>query len=457
MRSVLLLGCVLFSFGAYAATVEDCPALLEQAEKEEITDVNPYDFCGFGDENLVWSKWAPHASQHQLKKALYEICIRYPNHVYHDIYCEKSAQFGYGPALALKAESLLEKGESETGLKWATQAIETKELSVEQTGHLLETIGLYYLKNDNPKYRTYFEQAALRRSALANHILSVIIYGESEQSEADEKMAFQLIWRAILLGCPNAQENLGLFHLVRQKKIPFETAFRIMQDKMYSCDAVPTEEKKVDSTDESFYECRCKTAIENEKRFREKPYLLMRINGEQAVLKDASGQEYQVSVKDNLPEQGTVAEIRKSAVILTYPNDRVILNLYKPDKCAAFCEKNQIEENLTPEEMQKRLMGDVGIRIQPYRLTFTPEECETLLYYAPELVDTSLPFVGKEECMKKENLTADDTILNQILSAEKADSSNTSSSTESTVEQQKQGITEQTKQRLKQFDASFID
>ncbi len=457
MRSGLLLGCVLFSFGAYAATVEECPVLLEQAEKEEIRDVNPYDFCGFGDENLVWSKWAPYASQHQLKKALYEICIRYPKHVYHDIYCEKSAQLGYGPALALKAESLLEKGESETGLKWATQAIETKELSVEQTGHLLETIGFYYLKNDNPKYRAYFEQAALRRSALANHILSVIIYGESEQNKANEKMAFQLIWRAILLGCPNAEENLGLFHLARQKKIPFETAFRIMQDKMNSCDALPIEEKKADSTDESFYECRCKTAIENEKRFREKPYLLMRIEGEQAMLKDASGQEYQVSVKDNLPEQGIVAEIRKSAVILTYPNDRVILNLYKPDKCAAFCEKNKIEENLTPEEMQKRLMGDVGIRIQPYRLSFTPQECETLLYYAPELVDTSLPFVGKEECMKKEDAMSGDSVLNQILSAEQGDFSNVSSATETKEVQEKQGITEQTKQRLQQFDASFID
>ena len=462
MRSNLfLIGCVLSLWPLHVAVAqtEACFDLLERAEQGEVTNINPYDFCGFGDENLVWNRWAPYVSQHQMKRALYEICQRYPLHTYHDIYCEKSAQLGYGPAIALKAEAFIQKGDLTVGLRWATQAIETQELSTEQTGKLLETIGVYYYKKNDMQYRTYLEQAALRRSALANHLLSVITYAGSENNEANEKMSFQLIWRAILLGCPNAEENLGLFHLARQKKIPFETALRIMRHKMESCETTVKDKTQPDSSDEDFYTCRCKTAIENEKRFRDKPYLLIRIEGEQAVLQDMEGQEYQVSVQDNLPEQGTVAEVRKSAVILTYPHDRVILNLYQPDKCAAFCEKNHIDENLTPEEMQKRLMGDVGLTIQPYHLSFTPQECETLLYYAPDLVDVSLPFVGKKECESSEIANSQDSILTQILSHEQAKTAEQNVDTSEKIIEEKDNHNnnhEAAKQRLKQLDDDFF-
>lgn len=463
---ILLMGCFLAytPFSALGAIPDNCETLLRQAESSDTTTIqnsaeNPYDLCGFNDEKIVWETWAPFASQNNLKRALYEICVRFPEHIYHDTYCEKSAELGYGPALAIKAENLIQKGEIQTGLSWATKAIETNQLSTEQTGKLLEVIGVNYFQNKNPQYQAYLEQAALRRSALANHLLGVLAYEKSENDEQQEQMAFQLIWRAILLDCPNAEENLGLFHLKRQGKIPFDTALRMMQEKMMTCQPTPQDSTASDSDDKEFYSCRCKTAIETEKRYREKPYLLLKTEGEQALLQDESGQEYQVSVKDNLPNQGTVAEIRKSAVILTYPNDRVILNLYKPNKCAEFCTENNITENLTPEEMEKRLMGDVGLIIKPYHLTFTPQECETILYYAPDLVDTNLPFVGKEECAAAVSAESENSILNQILSREESNTKETFNSAQSSdiIESESTDITEETKRRLKQFGADLIE
>lgn len=433
------------------ASLTDCPDLIRKAENqtESIPDIpDIYDFCEFDKENIVWEKWAPFASQHQLKKALYEICVRYPNHIYHDSYCEKSAALGYGPALALKAEKLLDKNKEKGALKWATKAIETRELSLEQTGQLLEKIGIYYFKNNNSKYQTYLEQAAMHRSALANHLLGVLSYDQfttqqAEEAGEDEKKSFQYMWRAILLGCPNAEQNLGLFHLARQKKIPYKTAASMMHTYMTTCAEEASSKSAEEADDPALLNCRCQTAFKNAKRFQEKPYILERVENETAFLKDSAQTAYQVRVGDNLPQQAKVAEIHKSAVILTYPNDRVIINLYKPDPCVDFCNKHHIEENLTPTEMKKRIKGDQKIIIQPYRLRFTPEECDTLLYYAPDLVDVSLPFVGKEECTQADEAPSENPILKQIEAQKEQ------AETSQEQDKPKENFSEQAKKRLK--------
>ncbi len=445
----LSLAFLMASVSAYALEPDECFDLLARAETGEVTDINPYDACDFDDEEVAWEVWAPYASKHDYKRALFELCERYPKHVYHDIYCEKSATLGYGPALAYKAETLLKKGAGESGLRWATQAIETKELSDVQTGRLLETIGVYYLNKNDQRFQSYLEQAAIRRSALANHILGAMAFSAENLTEKTKKEAFMYIWRAILLGCTHAQENLGLFHLERQKKLPLESAQQMMKSKMLTCE--PDSPEVIKPIDErEFYGCQCKTVMNNEKRFKEKPFLLLKIEGDTALLQDAAGTKYSVSPKDNLPNQGTVAEVRKTAVILNYPDERVILNIYKEDKCIAFCQKYNITQNMSAAQMQKKIMGGEDIVLKPYRLSFNATECENLAYYANQLVDMALPYVGKEECSR--NVVKEkDAILSQIQEKEELPV------TESVEEaSDKKEMSDETRNRIKSFGVEMF-
>ena len=379
---------------------EACSKLISDAEENTDINTDVYTKCGFDDENIVWTKWAAYVSQKNHKKALFEICTRYPNHMYHNIYCEKSAQLGYGPALAYKAENLLSQNNFQSAVKFANQAIETNELNEQQYGHLLEQIGVYLYHQRNPQFRIYLEQAAQKQSGLANHILSILSFQQAQESEENKKNSFQYMWRAILLSCPNAEENLGLFHLERQKKIPYDTALQMMLEKINSCTSTSQNKTSLDNLSE-LYKCQCKSVIQEDKRHHSKPYLLISTQDKKAVLQDKSGQEYHVSEGDNLPNRVTVSEIRPTAVILTTPDNRIIINQYTISQCVSFCEKYHITDNLTPQETEKRIMGNIGVKIKPYRLTFTPQECDTLMYYASHLIDTSKPFVGKKECQSK--------------------------------------------------------
>ena len=106
--------------------------------------------------------------------------------------------------------------------------------------------------------------------------------------------AFKYYWRAILLGCPAAEENLGFFLLAKNNKIDIKTLIQELKSRTYSCDPVPE-------------------------------------------------------------------------TSLAYP---------------------------------------------PYHLTYTPQQCADINYYAQRLVDTSLPFKGKEECAYSSDMSD----MAQILS-----------------------------------------
>lgn len=375
-----------------------CEDILLKLETGELSDRTFYDKCGFNDETVVWNKWAGYISEKQMKKALFEICERFPLHTYHELYCQKSAQLGYGPAIAKLGEFSFKKNDIDKGMKYFIHALETKELSEEQEGKVLEILGIYYFTNKDEKTRLYLAKAALKRSALANNIIGYIIFSESDQNERDQRETFEHLWRAILLGCPSAEENLGLFQLNRLQKITKDLAVKQMSKNIYSCTpVVETPENKAVSKE--MFSCRCKTALENEERFASKPYLLMKITGKTALLKMKNGKEFSVSEKENLPDGSRVAEIRKTALILNYPKEqRVVLNLYTPDKCVQFCIDSQITENFSPQGMQKKIEGGVGVKIEPYHLSFNKQECETIDYYAPLLVDINQAYVGKNEC-----------------------------------------------------------
>ena len=393
LLSLLLMGVSGISFAV--TDYDSCTKLILDYESGKTDDIRIFDECGFDDEKLTWSRWAPFATQKKARRALYEICKRYPNHLYHDMYCQKAYATGYGPALVHKAVQMANKGDINSAFKIISQAVATNELGVEEKGMIAESLAVYYLKNNNEKYKAYLPTASENRSALANHISGILLYASSDGTVEKTRSAFEHIWRAILLGCDSAQESLGLYHLAKQGKITFEQAKTLMKEKMYTCEKTNLANEKKYTQEE--LECQCKTVLKQEDAYAEKPYLLLDAQGSKAVLQDKTGETYSVLEGDNLPNQGYVAEVHQTGVVLKFPNDRIILNLYKSSPCVAFCQEHNINEDLTPEEMKKRLTLDMP-RIMPYHLTFTAQECDTINYYAPSLVDVSLPYVGKKEC-----------------------------------------------------------
>ena len=152
----------------------------------------------------------------------------------------------------------------------------------------------------------------------------------------------------------------------------------------------------------------------------QKPYLLLKTESKMAVLKDVkTNEEFSVTEQRNLPNGANVLEVRKTAVILKYPDDvREILNLYKKDDCVDFCKANQISSNLAPEEMRLKIEGvKETIQIKPYHITYTSQECLFLSYYAEKLLPVGADYVGKEEC--KNLKPQEDIILKNLKVPEK--------------------------------------
>lgn len=396
---------------------EKCETQLMQLEESTdiVDNVALYDACGFTNEQVVWSKWAPYASRKLARKMLYEICYRYPNHTYHQMYCDKAFQSGYGPSVAYKAIKLLKQNNGDLGLRVASVAAESGELNLVQSGALSEAIAVYYLKQNNERFKDYLQLATTQRSALANHISGVLLYLSSDGTLESSRQAFDHIWRAILLDCTAAQENLGLFHLVLQKKIDIKLAKEMMKKNMFSCAGTIFDEQE--KFDDTLYTCQCKSVLSTEKKFQDKPFLMKSSAGERAVLTDKDGVEYNVGAGDNLPNRGMVAEVHKTGVVLMYPNDRIVLNLYQENQCVSFCQKHKITENLTPEQMKEKLSGQT-MRIKPYRITFTDKECQDIAYYAPHYVDVNLPYFGKKECQSVEaGINQDDLLFKSLKSS----------------------------------------
>ncbi len=394
--SLLLMGFAGFT-SLQAVAVDECEQQLLDLEKSpEGIDESVYDSCGFNDSVVVWTKWAPLAAQKNARKMLYEVCRRYPDHMYHEMYCQKAYFTKYGPSLAYQAEQLLKKEKINEALQKAADAINTQEMTTRQEGNLLGAFAVYYLKKNDDRYQSYLREATERYSAIANHISGVIAYQDASDPDKDAQIAFKYIWRAILLGCPAAEENLGLFHLVKQNKIDFQTGKNKMRENMFSCEGSATK-KSDEPIPEEMLNCKCKTAIEYEQTFINKPFILKKTEGSRAILETKEGETYNVAAGDNLPGQAVVSEVHKTAVVIIQEDERIIINLHKPDECFAFCNNHHITENLSPAEMKKRIISD-SVHIKPYHLTFTQKECETIAYYAKTLLDENIPYVGQKEC-----------------------------------------------------------
>lgn len=408
---VLILALIgFFSFSAQAQNhqnlqaPQDCDKMVAQAEITN--DENVYNLCGFNDPDAAWTTWAGLASQKNWKKALYQLCVRYPAHDYSGLYCEKSANLGYGPALAVLGHRALDEGLGNLAVQYYTRALQSKELNAEQEGEVAEQLGLYYLEQNTPHYSpskavSFFQNAAKRSSPLANNILGVLAFTGDLGVKHDQKEAFEYFWRAALLGCPMAQENIGLFHLARTGKISYELAAQYMQAHIFTCEASNTENELTMPKSN----CDCPKVLAEFGRFSSKPYYLIESQGTTAKLQDHNGATLNVTRGQLLTSDYRVDDIRATAVILTKGGERVIINKYKPNECLSYCEQNPTAT-----------MGQAGkkVKIVPYHFTFTPSECRDIMYYAAALIDTSKPFVGKDRCAVGEGVQINDPLL-QLL------------------------------------------
>ena len=401
LTSSLLLSCCLFSFfSPLKATAQDeCENVLIQLENQPSLSSKEYDKCGFGNEELVWSKWAGYVSEKKMRRAIYEICVRFPNHDYHKLYCDKAVQLEYPLALIDKGEELINADQFDEGYSYLIKALNTKLLTSKQEARLLEVLAVYYLKKNDERSLAYLEKAALKGSALANNILGYNYYLRRNENLGNDRTALEYFWKSVLLDCKKAEENVGLFQLENQGKITYEKALSEMKKGIYSCKET-TLDQTATKKDTLLYGCRCKMALDSYQKHMNKSYLLRKIEAKMAVLEDKSGKTISVSEQGNLPNGANVAEVRKTAVILVYPDkEREILNLYHEDACVNFCKDNGIYENLTLEEMRLKIDGaKEGIRIQPYHITFTQPECEFIKHYANQFFAPGADYKGKEEC-----------------------------------------------------------
>ena len=365
-----------------------CQQRIILSEKEP--DPSAYQECGFGDQRRAWDFWAPFASAYGLKRAIFELCQRYPNHPHGPLYCDKALELNFGPALLARGDRAYTAGQTSRALQDYTAAIKSGDLTAEERQSLTEKLGILYLTagNDlkNPQSGiALLTRAANNRSALANNVLGYLVFSGQYGLKKNNVQALDYIWRAILLGCPAAEENLGVFHLARQGKISFDDAAFYMSKQAFTC--VP-----FDKTDDSgvLKECACKDILKQEDYYRSQPYLFLdMIDSNRVTLQAADDTIYTVMVGETLPDGSTVQEVRPTLVTLTNQGRKILLNRYQDtpcvEKCIAYRDRHQERQ---------------PIRLRPYHLSFTPPECETIVYYAKRLMDTRLPYVGKVECQQ---------------------------------------------------------
>ena len=389
-RHLILSGLFLIALPLSAQTFSLTAECLDAVRAgESVRNPDIYTTCGFDDRQKAFNEWALWAEEENAAQALYEICARHSDTYQAELYCQKSARLGNGSALLRKANILYKQKRYTEAASLYTQALTSSLLNDAEKGQIAQNMGLLYM---NPNSRYYnpqkgmplIERAIDRRGAEANNLMGVYaLFGMQNVPQNAEK-SFEYLWRAILLGCPAAEENLGVWHLVKQKKIDNKTAYQEMTERMFSCVApeytAPQEIQKSN--------CNCTEVAERERLASLYPYRLISVSedGKEIILQDKEGHETVAEKGTTLPDGTTVSEIRTKAAFLTSVQKRMVLNLAPVDNCPQLCQKQ------TDSAQIKRK------KIKPYHLTFTSGECADILYYAERLVDTNLPFTGKKEC-----------------------------------------------------------
>ena len=399
MKNILLI-CLVFLFcvgSVHSATLNSmdkisCQKLLKIAEKKEIEGI--YERCGFDNEFLAWYEWAPFVSANGYKKALYELCQRYPEHDYSELYCQKSADLDYAPAYFALAKLALNRGEMNLYENHLNKVIELNDvkgkLSLKTEADLAsrqayEELGKLYYKKQDERTRElslqYLQVAADLGSASAAHMLGVALSWnlEPEQQVLSEKY----LWQAILQGCPAAEENLGLINYLKQGRLHQNDAYTEIEKRSFSCQPSPKTSKKLFMSKK---DCDCTQVLSWAESQKNKPFMISNIVANSALLKDKNGMEYSVVKGDKVSEGFVVEEVRPTAVIVRRVNERHIL-LYRDDiECVDLC----VDSDVVSKKKASQL--------PPYAIIFSEEECQKLARGIETLTNPLKPFKGLPEC-----------------------------------------------------------
>ena len=221
--------------------LEHCLTLLSASEEEYNASVYPE--CGFHDLQAVLKYWGPAAMQHEWKVALYEIYRYQSAYAPSKEYLQKSAELGYAPALIELGDELFQQNNIPAAMHYYNLAIRAGDLSEEEQGKITGRLAMLYADPagayyDMKKALPLLQKAALQRQALPNNVLGVLSLFGKEGMPQNAEEAFKYFWRAILLGCPAAEENLGFFLMAKDKYIDNATLAQEMSARTYSCDAV---------------------------------------------------------------------------------------------------------------------------------------------------------------------------------------------------------------------------
>ena len=243
LRHILYSACVLSVSCMCYAQVPDrnlCLNLLQQAE----TSPNPtlYSQCGFDDEKTAMEVWAPLARENKLAHALYEICMRHPKHPDSNRFCAEAAKLGDGSAVAWAGDIYYKKNDIPKAMSYYNYALQRGGLTEDLQGQIITNLAVLYANPESPYHDAeqsvpLLQQAASKNSALANNILGYMTFFGENGVKKDSKEAFANFWRAILLGCPAAEENLGFLQLVEHKQLDPSDAKKAMSSRLFSCDA----------------------------------------------------------------------------------------------------------------------------------------------------------------------------------------------------------------------------
>ena len=250
MRKIIVLLLLLLGFGFEAGaqnlSVVDkktCEKMLLIAEEKQTDWI--YDACGFANEATAWYTWAPVMSSLGYRKALYELCRRYPTHDYAKLYCQKSADLGYLPAMYWLADknkntdsaqvykANLQRIIDANNINGKTRLVTEADYAARKA---YEDLAKIYLASSDIKERekglTYLQIAADTGSASAAHSLGALLFWNND--EAQQALSEKYLWKAILMGCPAAEENLGVMTYYKQGRLAFADAKEEIDSRLYT-------------------------------------------------------------------------------------------------------------------------------------------------------------------------------------------------------------------------------
>lgn len=236
---------ILLALSATAQTqyeLDNCQGMIVASEEDYNASV--YEECGFHDLKTAISYWAPLAEQNEWKAALYEIYRYQKSYPTTHNYLLKSAELGYAPALIAMGDDLFDQRKVPEAMRYYNLAVRSGDLSDEEQGKVTGRLAMLYADPESPyfdmkKALPLLQKAALQRQALPNNVLGMLsLFGEGGMPQSAEE-AFKYFWRAILLGCPAAEENLGFFYMAKDRYINNATLKNEILARTYSCAPVP--------------------------------------------------------------------------------------------------------------------------------------------------------------------------------------------------------------------------